>query len=522
VRVVRSAPGAPGEDYVILFRERSDPGLQAQGVASVRRVSCRSEPTYRRRLFFASALFIGLFVSDLYLIADLSFRDLSHRVIDQAFDVSLQALEVPPPASAGSPLDLVPPHLGPVESCPPGDPQSTASVAPCAPSRPAPPLTPRVFRSMTSRWQRVVTDTRGRVLWRGTGQTSHVQISGTSQPPLLPEHGEVQEEWEVGDRMQPVIALRQASPPGSSEIREVGIPRELIDQELQQLQRDLQTKLWIGAAVAVLILLVAFLYVLRLLTRTRLLEAQAQMDDRLKYVGGLAAGLAHEIRNPLNVLSMNLQMLEEEIGSHPGAETGDARLYLSALQAEIRRLGNLVNNFLSYARPNQPRFESRDLNGILREVCLLVRPEFDTRGLSLRQDLSAYLPPVDLDENQIRQAMMNILINASQVLKQGGSVLVESRVGPQGEAIVAIEDDGPGIKPEDRERIFEVFYSTRGGGTGLGLPIAARILEAHGGSIAVETGHGGGARFILRLPRRHEAVAAGAPAAGAVAASGSS
>ncbi|HXH29128.1 MAG TPA: ATP-binding protein, partial [Candidatus Polarisedimenticolia bacterium] len=448
----------------------------------MRRVSCRSEPTYRRRLFFATALFIGLFVADLYLIADLAFRDLSHRVIDQAFDASLQALEVPPPAPLGSPLDLVPPRPGPVENCPPSDPQSPATIVPCPSTRPAAPLTPQVFRSMTYRWQRVVTDTQGRILWRGAGQASRVQASGSLQPPLLPQHGEVQEEWEFGNRLQPVIALRQPSPAGSSDIREVGIPRELIDQELQQLQRDLQTKLWIGAAVAVLILLVAFLYVLRLLTRTRLLEAQAQMDDRLKYVGGLAAGLAHEIRNPLNVLSMNLQMLEEEITAHPGVDGGDARLYLSAIQAEIRRLGNLVNNFLSYARPNQPRFESRDLNGILQEVCQLVRPEFDTRRLSLRQDFSAYLPPVDLDENQIRQAIMNILINATQVLKPGGSVIVESRVGSQGEAIIAIEDDGPGIKPEDRERIFEVFFSTRGGGTGLGLPIAARILEAHGGS----------------------------------------
>jgi signal transduction histidine kinase len=332
--------------------------------------------------------------------------------------------------------------------------------------------------------------------------------------PRAPWHPEARGEWEIGDRRQEIIAVRQPAGSTGDEIREVGIPRELIDEELAQLQRDLQTKLWVGAGIAVLLLLVAFLYVLRLLHRARLLEAQAQMADRVAHVGALAAGLAHEIRNPLNVLSMNLQMLEEEIVERQGGEAGEARMFLSVLQGEIRRLSSLVNNFLSYARPNQPRFETKDLNGILREVCLLVRPEFETKGLTLRQDLSPYLPPVDLDEAQIRQAVLNILHNASQILKPGGVVTVESRVGPQGEAIVAIQDDGPGIKPEDRERIFEVFYSGRGGGTGLGLPIAARILEAHGGSIAVESTPGKGARFVLTLPRHH---AASEDAAGAAA-----
>src|SRR3989441_2291445 len=118
---------------------------------------------------------------------------------------------------------------------------------------------------------------------------------------------------------------------------------------------------------------------------------------------------------------------------------------------------------------------------------------------------------------------MNILINATQVLPEGGQVTVESRVGPQGEAIVAVEDDGPGIAPGDRERIFGVFYSNRGGGTGLGLPIAARIMEAHGGSIALDSEVGKGARFILKLPRRQ--ISAAAPlgsAAGALAAPGGS
>jgi signal transduction histidine kinase len=331
----------------------------------------------------------------------------------------------------------------------------------------------------------------------------------------------VRQEWKVRDQRQRVITIDQPVASASGEITEVGISEELLERELEQLERSLKTKLWIGAGIAALVLSIAFLYVLRLLHRTRLLEAQAQMDDRLAYVGALAAGLAHEIRNPLNVLSMNLQMLDEEIAPLLTDDRGETRLYLTALQGEIRRLSTLVNNFLSYARPNQPRFENKDLNQILSETAQLVRPEFEAHGITLRENLSPFLPQVDLDESLIRQAMMNILMNATQVLKSGGTVTVATGVGSQGEVVATIQDDGPGIKREDQERVFDVFYSSRGGGTGLGLPIAARILEAHGGTIAVESELGEGARFVLKLPRRH--IGADTPSgAGAVAAPGRS
>jgi signal transduction histidine kinase len=464
----------------------------------------RSRPTFKRRLLFASALFTGLFVSDLFMVGHLAFRDLSHRVIDEAFTASLRSLEVPLPLA-------FPPEAGeeigaPVfpECAPPGEPQSFPAGAPCRSAPPLPDPGANIFRKLTYRWERIVFDLEGRPIWRESGRRSRVD-GELPAPAPRPWHPGDRDTWEVGGEPRAVIAMRQQAGPGGDLVREVGIPAELIDRELAELQRDLQRKLWIGAGVAVLILLVAFLYVLRLLQRTRLLEAQAQMDDRLAYVGGLAAGLAHEIRNPLNVLSINLQMLEEELLEKGVADPKETREYLNTLQGEIRRLGSLANNFLSYARPSQPRLEPKDLNGVLRETCRLVQPDFERKGLRLTQDLSPYLPPVDLDEAQFRQAVMNVLHNATQVLKPGGSVLVESRLGPGGEAIVAIQDDGPGIKPEDRARIFDVFYSGRRGGTGLGLSIAANILQAHGGSIRVEEAPGGGARFVLTLPRRRAA-----------------
>ena len=483
---------------------------------------CRSRAAFGTQLLFASLLFTGLFVADLFVVAHIAFQDLSRQVIDEAFRASLNVLR---PASS-SPLDLfslsgeVPP-APPAESCTVGDPVSSDSAAPCVPSGPRPGR--GILGSFTVRIERALVDPRTRqVLWRDFWQGSLLDSRDRAMPHLQPGHDRVREEWQVGGRPRSVLALRDPGRQGASEIREIGIPEELIEQELALLRKDLQTKLWIGAGAAVLILLVAFFYVLRLLKRTRILEAQAQMDDRLAYVGGLAAGLAHEIRNPLNVLSMNLQMLEEDVAGRLGDGGGDARQYLTTLQGEIRRLSNLVDNFLSYARPSQPRFESRDLNQVAAATCQLVRPQFEAHGVTLREDLSPFLPAADLDEAQIRQALMNILMNAVQIVGPGGSVTVQTGVATDGGVTLAVTDDGPGIRPEDRDRVFDVFYSNRPGGTGLGLAIAARILQAHGGRILVESGPGGrGARFVLRLPRRH--AADGAPAStGAVAVSRSS
>jgi signal transduction histidine kinase len=488
---------------------------------------CRSRPAFGKQLLFASVLFTGLFVADLFVIGHLAFRALSRQVIGSAFIASLDALRPRPiPSDPVLPREAPAPIAG--DECPVGDPVSTDSAPPCpagarggAGGRAA-PVVGGLFRSLSVRLERALLDTRGNVLWRSFWQGSLLDSQPRPEGHLAREHDWAHEAWRIEGRDQKVIALMQPVDPVSGIVREVGIPEELIDQEITLLQHDLQTKLWIGAAAAVLILVVAFLYVLRLIRRTRLLEAQAQMDDRLAYVGGLAAGLAHEIRNPLNVLSMNLQMLEEDVVARLGDGASDTRHYLTTLQGEIRRLGSLVDNFLSYARPTQPRFESRDLNEVIAATCRLVKPQFEAQQIALRQELAPFLPAAELDESQIRQALMNILMNAVQILKPGGTVMIQSGVVPDGGVQVSVTDDGPGIAPADRQRIFDVFYSNRPGGTGLGLAIAARILQAHGGRILVEDGPGGrGARFILRLIRRQPAEAA-ATAPGAVAVPGKS
>jgi signal transduction histidine kinase len=125
-------------------------------------------------------------------------------------------------------------------------------------------------------------------------------------------------------------------------------------------------------------------------------------------------------------------------------------------------------------------------------------------------DLEPMLPEAELDETQFKQAVMNLLVNARQILKNGGKVIVRTRPGASGEVVLEIEDDGPGMPPAVQEKVFEVFFSSRGGGTGLGLPISRQIVERHGGTIELESKPGRGTLFRIRIPRNHPASTADA------------
>lgn len=316
-------------------------------------------------------------------------------------------------------------------------------------------------------------------------------------PVSLPPSGE--------ELIQVPLAGRAGRPAG--EVR-LGLAPAAVHLELEQLGRSLLVKLGLAAGLAALLLVAMLFYVLHLIRRNRRLEQARQSAARSSYVGLLASGLAHEIRNPLNAMNINLQMLEEELLLEPAAGEGEWHELLESTKSEIKRLERLVNNFLAYARPAPPRFEARDLNGVVQEVVRLLEVDFRKSGVELVTDLEPLLPDVEIDDTQLKQALINLLVNARQVLRDHGRVTVRTRAGSRGEAVVEVIDDGPGIPEEARERIFEVFYSSRGGGTGLGLPIARQIVERHGGAIELETAIGRGTTFRIRLPRRHAQPAA--------------
>jgi len=284
----------------------------------------------------------------------------------------------------------------------------------------------------------------------------------------------------------------------------VGISAESIDQDIAAIRQSLRWKIGLAALLGAILLGLGLAYVLHLTSKNRELE-RARLDaERHAYRGQLASGLAHEIRNPLNAMNMNLQMLEEELSGVPEFAEGDLADMLTSTKSEIKRLERLVTNFLLYARPTPSTFESRDLNEVLRNTAVFLQADFRQSGVELELDLEPLLPSVDLDESKFRQAIMNVLVNARQVMREGGKVILRSKAGPGGEVLVEIQDQGPGIAPENRDHIFEPFFSKRAGGTGLGLAIARLMVEAHGGRIQMDSEVGKGTTFRIRLPRRHE------------------
>lgn len=284
----------------------------------------------------------------------------------------------------------------------------------------------------------------------------------------------------------------------------VGISQENLEQEIAKIRRELIYKLSMGIGASIVLLVIAFIYVIRLLHKTRKLEAEAQMADRLAYVGTLASGLAHEIRNPLNAMNMNVQMLEEESQGKILEDGGEFEELLSGIKGEITRLERLVNNFLTYARPQKLSLAESDLNAAVNDVVRFLKAEIEQKKIDLELNLDPFLPRVEMDEQQIKQALMNIMINSKQALKEGGKISISTRMGSEGKTIIKIEDNGPGIPQEMKNKIFDIFFSTRGGGTGLGLPIAQKIMEMHGGWIELWSEPERGTHFTIYLPRTHK------------------
>lgn len=225
-------------------------------------------------------------------------------------------------------------------------------------------------------------------------------------------------------------------------------------------------------------------------TKSRLIQT-----ERLAAIGRMAAHVTHEVRNPLSSIGLNVEMLEEEI-SGSGTE---ARALLRAIQREIDRLTAVTEEYLRLARLPQPRLEPEDLGEIAESTAGFVRPEMTAAKVTLEVKIDPELPTVAVDEPQIRQSLLNLLRNAREAMPGGGTVTLTVRAVDGGVA-VRVQDRGAGIRPEERDRIFDLFYTTKEGGTGLGLPLTQQIVVAHGGKIRCESTPGAGTTFELWLP----------------------
>jgi signal transduction histidine kinase len=242
----------------------------------------------------------------------------------------------------------------------------------------------------------------------------------------------------------------------------------------------------------------------RLHAEKRDLARRAQMAEKLATVGTMTAGLSHEIRNPLNAASLQLQVLERRI-QKLGKEDQPALLEpLSLVRDEIKRLNHVLEDFLQLARSRDLVPVELDVRAVVEKVLDFLGGELERRQLTLERELPEGLPSIAGEEPKLRQVLVNLLLNAFEATPAGGKVRVSARAadaGETGRVALVVEDSGGGIPPAEREQIFEPFFTTKAQGSGLGLSIVHSVVAQHGGSISVGQSRYGGARFVVELPR---------------------
>ena len=251
-----------------------------------------------------------------------------------------------------------------------------------------------------------------------------------------------------------------------------------------------------GGAVVLLIALAVGAWAYR---RFVLLERRARQAERLAELGTLTGGLAHEIKNPLSTVQLNLQLLEEDLRSdHPGLTRVLNRL--ATVRNETARLRETLDDFLRYAGRLELDRKPTELNRLLEELVDFFTPQAQVQRVQLRLRKSEEPVTAQVDPRLIKQAVLNLMLNACQAMPGGGELMLSVARNGSSDALIDVVDTGPGITPEAAERIFQAYYSTKKGGTGLGLPMSKRIAQEHGGDLSVRSDPGKGSDFTLRLP----------------------
>ncbi len=237
----------------------------------------------------------------------------------------------------------------------------------------------------------------------------------------------------------------------------------------------------------------------RQLHRTRAMEEEADRNERLISLGTMAAGVDHEIRNPLNTIGIGLQRLTLEFSPTGEGEADDYRHMVRTLRGEVSRLNRIVNDFLMLSRPSKMEPVEVGADELVGDVVALMEPEGKAQGVSVRLHIPESLPMVNADRNQMRQALMNIIQNGYHAMASGGVLTITAEVDDE-TLLLHFEDSGPGLDEETERRLFEPFFTTRKNGTGLGLAITKHIITSHGGRIWAVNNQGPGATFTVELP----------------------
>jgi signal transduction histidine kinase len=255
---------------------------------------------------------------------------------------------------------------------------------------------------------------------------------------------------------------------------------------------------FLGALIALSLAAAAGVWLYR---RLQLWERRAIQAERLAEIGSLTGGLAHEIKNPLSTVQLNLQLLREDLmPENPAYSRLTSRL--DTVHRETSRLREILDDFLRYAGRIELDRKPTELNQLLDDLCDFFLPQAQLQRVKLRLRKPDEPVVAEVDPKLIKQAVLNLLINGLQAMGESGGELIMALSVQGRNAIIDVIDTGPGIEPEKVSKIFQAYYTTKKGGTGIGLAMARRIAEEHGGRINVRSEVGKGSNFSITLPLR--------------------
>ena len=249
-----------------------------------------------------------------------------------------------------------------------------------------------------------------------------------------------------------------------------------------------------------------YVLILRDDTRTRQVRQEEMESERIAALTMLAAGVAHELGNPLNSLNIHLQLLDRKIKRNAPPElASDLLESLEITRSEIKRLNFIVEKFLGAVRPTQPQFKKVDLNQLLSESAAFLAPEVKDRNITITLQENKDLPVISVDPDQMKQVFYNLIRNSSQAIGSDGSIVISSAYDDY-HVSIHFADDGPGIAPEQVGKVFEPYFTTKKSGSGLGLLVVHRIVREHGGTVEFESRSNEGTTVKIQIPRAEKQV----------------
>jgi signal transduction histidine kinase len=239
---------------------------------------------------------------------------------------------------------------------------------------------------------------------------------------------------------------------------------------------------------------------------------------KLAALGRLMAGVAHEVKNPLNAMTIHLELLKNKLARaeapapvgaaagrddrvpHLAPRASDAGKHVDIISKEIQRLDQVLNGFLRFARPDELKLQPTALANVISDVVTTLAPEVERMKVTVKQECPADLPAINADQAMLRQALLNLALNGCQAMPDGGALRIACRPAARGRVEVDVEDTGVGIPPENLGKIFDLYFTTKERGTGIGLSMVYRIVQLHDGEVEVQSTPGSGTRFRLSFP----------------------